>query len=752
MTTTQHSAAGEPGKRTGPAAAHAEIIQLEASRAFFDSYLYGSLTGGAVGILYYLLLRSEFPEEQLLAWLACLAAITVARSALAIFVRRAQPAWPLMKTLRRFAALFALLNGGIWGLSAVWFPPGSSSLELTIMQVFVLAGIPAGGLSSLAAHWPSYALYAGSALAVYAADLLFGRGPDGGAPVAALALLVYLTLLLVIAAGYQRLILNALRYRFAADEAKRLAESANQAKSRFLATMNHEIRTPMSGVIGMSDLLLAGQLGEKERRYAQTIQRCGRALLRLLDNVLDFSKIEAGRMALARSEFDLAAAIEEMNDLFGETARQKGVALEVRADIGAAGLVFGDPQRLRQVLANLVGNAVKFTERGSIEITARRKSGEWVRISVKDSGIGMSTAAKARIFDAFTQAEEGTTRRYGGTGLGLAIARELVELMGGSIGVESNPGSGSEFWFEVPLAPRGPAASTVVRRAEAGAAFPGRKVLLVEDDPVNAEVTRSMLEARAVDTRWAQSGAQALNMLEAGESFDLVLMDSEMPGMDGLEASRRIRQWEAGRSAEPEGSSGKRVPLIAVTAHAASGYREQCLASGMDDYLAKPFSIAQLDKVLATWLAGNLPEPGDSAEPGHSSEPLIRDVDFDPDALEELARMDRARAGALRHLMQVMHDTLPAHIAAVAGASQENRDQARRAAHTARSIAASYGARRLCSLAAEAEKRLGEGDIAGGAGLGGAMDEAYQTYIAQLDEYLARHHAAAMSMPAASRP
>ena len=380
--------------------------------------------------------------------------------------------------------------------------------------------------------------------------------------------------------------------------AKDAAEAANRAKTAFLANMSHEVRTPMNGVIGMAELMLQEPLGDTGRRYAETIQRSGRALLGVLDDVLDLSKIEAGRFELDAARFELPALVAELEALFGETARAKGVALAVRLAPEAPRWVVGDAVRLRQVLINLVANAVKFTERGRIDVEVGPGDGGAVRFEVRDSGIGVAPDKQAAIFDAFTQAEQGTSRRYGGTGLGLAIAREIVRLLGGRIALASAPGEGSAFSFEVALPAAAAPVAAAAAPAVAAGAFRGRRVLVGEDDAVNAEVTRVILEHFGADVEVAGDG-EAVLAAHARGGHDLVLMDCQMPRVDGYAAARRIREREAG--------GARRVPIVALTASAMAGDRERCFEVGMDDYLPKPFDSGALAGVLARWLE---PAPG----------------------------------------------------------------------------------------------------------------------------------------------
>ena len=403
--------------------------------------------------------------------------------------------------------------------------------------------------------------------------------------------------------------------------AKEAAEAANEAKSRFLANISHEIRTPMFGVLGLTDLLRSEAQTGRQRELAGMVHASGEALLRILNDLLDISRIEAGKLTLDQAPFDLARELQGVIGLFAEMAGSKGVALslELAADLPAA--VLGDAGRVRQVVLNLVGNAVKFTSHGRVTVTLAVDPPEadvtsrWFRITVRDTGIGIPAEALARIFEAFTQADDGLHRSHGGTGLGLAIVRELVGLMGGTVAVESTPGVGSCFTVVLPLQPVTPADEPLpvmpvvpVQPVEPPvpdsppavqpAALPvpssppsggHRQILLVEDNPTTQTLLRLLLEKAGHDLTIAGSGHEALQ-LAAARPFDLILMDCQMPGLDGLETTRRLR------------ASGVATPVVALTAHARREDAEGCLAAGMDDFLAKPFRQQELHAMLQRWL------------------------------------------------------------------------------------------------------------------------------------------------------
>jgi signal transduction histidine kinase len=415
------------------------------------------------------------------------------------------------------------------------------------------------------------------------------------------------------------------------ERSRDAAQQASLAKSRFLATMSHELRTPMNGVLGMSQILLEPGLTSAERdECVRTIHSSGHVLLAQLNDILDLTRIEAGRLPISHADFDPAQVCREVIAIFQAQARGKGIDLrgEWTGDAGAR--YRSDPIRLRQMLMNLVNNAVKFTKAGEVDVVARcwtdAWNGAWLEFAVRDTGIGIAADDQAMLFQPFSQVDNSDTRSFGGTGLGLSIVRQLAELLGGGVGLQSEPGRGSRFWFRVPAIAALAPPATVEQPPEAAAPpepehgpasdppeAPRERfvahVLIVEDVAVNRKVVQGMLRKLGCTSHWVEDGIEAVEeFLRRPQDYDLVLMDCQMPRMDGYEATARIRAWELqqGRA---------RIGIVAISAAAYQDDIRRCHASGMDDFLPKPIAIEELGKALQRWLPAEVASD-EAAQPG----------------------------------------------------------------------------------------------------------------------------------------
>jgi signal transduction histidine kinase/FixJ family two-component response regulator len=579
------------------------------------------LTTALIGALLVAALWMRVPQTLLLNWLFGLLGIVTVRGVVLLAWHRLHPAAETLHLWLLLHGVGSTLSALWWGTIIYWFQ--QPDVVTAVVLAFALGGIALGGLAAIGPLLRIYVPFLFGTLGPIAVHFLAIRGEPGMAGLGAM-LVAFIFALTLLAATQRAALIRTFTLAASLAAEKKRAEEGSRAKSEFLAYISHEIRTPMNGVLGMTEILLESPLDHDQRHLANTILRSGKSLLSVINDVLDISKIEAGKLSLERRAFDPAQMVASQVDLFGELANRKH--LEVRVDV-APNLprrVLGDQQRFGQIIANLVSNALKFTQTGyvhlhlSMEKIKAEAAGDvdalYLILTVADSGIGIAPAALQRVFEIFEQADVSTSRRFGGTGLGLAICKKLAQMMDGSIDVQSELGKGTRFTVRIKVArveenqrvlsfgETGAAASTQTARLAA-------RVLLAEDNAVNQELIKRMLEALGCSVVIVGNGAEAVEQVKR-EPWDAILMDSDMPEMGGVEATTIIRSWEKSESRAP-------IPIIAITANAMMEDRQRYLDVGMNDYLIKPFSKQQLLELLMAYVSLTA-EPAANAGAGNS--------------------------------------------------------------------------------------------------------------------------------------
>ena len=627
----------------------------------------------------------SFPRDQLLFWLVLKLMTSVARVTLGLAYRWRRP-WRPRAVWARWQVACLGMDALVWGLLGVWFASLDQVPESAVIGA-TLIGIAALHSGILSSHFPANAAFTACLLVPTALRGLYLGDRLG--TFTAVGLFTLVALLLVTGRRAARSSQDLLRLRFELDRALELAHRQSAVKSQFLATMSHEMRTPLHGILGTVRLLQQRVRDDEQLDHLALVERSGEHLLGVINDVLDFSRIEAGRLAIRERPYDLARTVRDAVALFTAAAHAGSLRIDLELDLPRPCWIEGDGIRVRQILLNLVGNAVKFTERGEVRVTASL-AGDRVRFVVADTGPGISAEDQPHIFAPFHQGDSSYSRKFSGTGLGLAISRELARAMGGDLSYASAPVRGAIFTLDLPWRPA-PEPEPAGGRPAPLPRLSGR-VLLAEDNALNVIVARAALEKMGLLITLAADGEQAVAGCRAAPP-DVVLMDCHMPGVDGFEATRRIR-------AEEQARGRGRTPIIAVTASALADDRQRSLDAGMDDVLAKPFTAESLGAVLQHYLPAS-GEP--AADPG--SPPPIAFVGAG-DAL--------ARFGGNHELY---HQVLAGFAAGYGGAVQAledelargGNDDALRRAHTLKGLAGTVGALPLEDAARRLEAAIRDG-------------------------------------------
>jgi len=703
-----------------------DVAQREKWRGFVRN-VPASVTGNAgAAIAYAWIYWAATENGTVFSWLIAVLAVNALR--IWLLRRHGRDAARRGRRAARVRAAFLVISavaGGLWGFGFLLLALDADLTLKSLSAAFALA-LAVGAITTMGTLLPAFFSFLGLMFIPLAAIFLLGTSMIEVVTglsillVAAIVARATVTLNRKVIGLYLSHRANRRLVHDLAIERDR-AQAAARAKSEFLATMSHEIRTPMNGVLGMGELLSRTPLNDTQQHYVETLRRSGRLLLDLINNVLDVSKIDSGKFALAPEPFDIARTMATLESMFTPRAREKG--LEFRIDImpEAAGVIEGDSTRVQQILVNLIGNAIKFTDTGEVRVQVALTSGDaatpWLTFSVQDTGPGIPPAKQDAIFEAFEQVAHAQARIQGGTGLGLNISQKLAHLMGGWIDLESTPGQGSRFRFTLPLpaAPAPPCAAATPAAGEPDAATlpsdgPPLRVLLAEDNTVNQEVIGQLLRDVGVQVSIVADGEAACTaVLQDPDAYDLVFMDCDLPVLDGFAATRRIRA---------EGIDTAHLPILALTAGVMPGDKDRCLEAGMNGYLAKPVSGAELAATLRAQLGGDK-DAGPARTPCAPTDGATTTGAEEPDAASEhgtdspldWATVARLQALPGRKGRTFLSDLTERFIAAAEdqaarmqeAADDNDADTLQRIAHSLKSSSASMGATTLSRQCREIE-------------------------------------------------